>query len=117
MGKWLTFYRIAHRNHLLRAKVAEGGEPYGNSEMGKTAERGQWLCESIENGHRWVCSKESFNELYCEVGKFPVHKKKKQEDGYRKGKSRKRSTSYENDPEESWDFHVGFSLNQDEKDG
>lgn len=96
MGDWLKVYRIAYRNDVIRAKVAEGGEPYGNPVMKYTAKPGQWLCENPQNGHRWICSDEGFRELYCEVGKVPKKKKKKrQEDGHRKGQSRHRSASHE----------------------
>jgi hypothetical protein len=112
MGEWKTYYRVAHRSHELRAKVASGGEPFGDPEMGKKAVAGQWLCESIQNGYRWVCSEMEFAELYCEVGKHPPRKKKKQEDGYRKGKSRKRSASHE---EDRADFEVGLFMSEEDE--
>lgn len=95
MGEWLNCYRINQRDHRFRAKVSEGGESYGSEGFKRETKLGYWLCENPENGHRWTCSPEAFEELYCEVGKTPQKKEKKQEDGHRKGKSRKRSSSHE----------------------
>jgi hypothetical protein len=92
---WLRCYRIAQRDSFIEAKRAEGGEPYGDEVMRKTAKPGEWLCRNPENGYTWVVSDEGFEELYCEVGKSRPVKEKKQEDGYRKGQSRRRSASHE----------------------
>ena len=94
MGEWVEFYRIAHNAHHIEAKRADGGEEYGIGAVQK-AKKGQWLCRNPENGHLWVCSDEHFEALYCEIGKIPVTKPKKQEDGYRKGQSRHMSSSSE----------------------
>lgn len=95
MGDWVPCYRLAQRNHTFEAKRAEGGEKHGHAAL-LVAEKGVWLCRNPENGHIWTMSDEGFDELYCEVGKAPKpKKKKKQEDGHRKGLSKKRSASAE----------------------
>jgi hypothetical protein len=80
------------RSSLIDAKRAEGGETYGYNNILK-AKSGEWLCRNPENGYCWVMSDEGFDELYCEVGKYPEIKPKKQQDGHRKGKSRHMSAS------------------------
>jgi len=114
MSEWLDCYRIAHPSHRLRAKKTKGGEPYGDPVMGMVAPPGHWLCENVENGHRWVCSPEAFKDLYCEVGKSPPKKKKKQENGHRKGKSRKRSASNESVSDSVWGKDTLFDGVQEE---
>jgi hypothetical protein len=101
MSEWIPCYRIAQSSHKLEARRADGGEQYGHENL-HTAERGVWLCRNPENGHTWTMSDESFDELYCEVGKQQKpKKKKKQQDGYRKGQSKKRSASAEVDDDGS----------------
>ena len=93
MSKWVEYYRVAQRGHRLEAKRAEGGEVIGHAGI-HTVKKGQWLCRNPENNHMWSMSDQDFVELYCEVGKSPARKKiKKQEDGYKKGKSRKEADS------------------------
>ena len=77
---------------MLEARRADGGEEYGLAVAFK-AKPGQWLCRNQDNGHIWVVSDEGFDELYCKIGESPKKREKKQEDGYRKGKSRHRSLS------------------------
>jgi hypothetical protein len=102
VAEWLQCYRIAHKGSLLRARVSKGGEPCGDPDFGRVTKPGEWLCENPENGHRWACSQAAFEELYCEVGKSPPKKEKKQEDGHRKGQSRKRSASHSASNDSVW---------------
>jgi len=97
VGDWIDCYRIAHRSDRIRARIADGGESYGHPDMKLVAKPGQWLCENPANNYRWVCDQKSFDLLYCAVGSLPVARKKRQEDGHRKGQSRLRSVSYQGD--------------------
>jgi hypothetical protein len=63
-NKWKTFFRRANRRHVLEAKIADGGEPYGHSDMGHNAKRGEWICRNPENGHCWVMNEEGMDALY-----------------------------------------------------
>lgn len=93
MSEWLPCYRIAQASSKFEAKRAKGGEKVGFGTM--FAKSGEWICRNPENGHTWVCSDEGFEQLYCEAGKSPVKKIKKQQDGHKKGKSRHHSASSE----------------------
>jgi hypothetical protein len=79
--EWRVYYRIASTNHLLEAKRAEGGEPYGHTPgMGLKARPGEWLCRTIEQTHYWTMNDESFDMLYRLLSKSdlpPEVKKKK----------------------------------------
>lgn len=68
--EWRRFYRRASPNHLLEARIAADGEPYGRDDLKLKTQEGQWLCRSIENGYRWAMSKEGMVQFY-----FPVDSK------------------------------------------
>jgi hypothetical protein len=112
MSEWIKCYRLAMRSHVLEAKRAEGGERFGFTKMFK-AKKGEWLCRNPANDHRWVVSDEAFEELYCEIGKRPKKKRKKQEDGHRKGESRRMSSSSEN---ENYGSLFDSGVEKDEKE-
>jgi hypothetical protein len=61
---WKKYLRRSDRNHVLEAKIADGGEPYGHSDMRNTAKKGEWICRNPENGHCWVMGEEGMDELY-----------------------------------------------------
>jgi len=63
-NEWKKFFRRSDRTHTLEAKIANGGEPYGNKDMGFTATKGQWICRNPTNGHCWAMSGEGMDELY-----------------------------------------------------
>lgn len=68
-NEWHRFYRLATHSHALEAKIAVGGEPYGNPHMGYKASKGQWICRNPENGHCWIMDDEGMFAFYAPFDK------------------------------------------------
>ena len=61
---WKTFFRRADRTHVLEAKIASGGEPYGPDDMDYRAKKGEWICRNPQNGYCWVMDEEGMDAFY-----------------------------------------------------
>ena len=64
---WTEYFCIASPSVIIRVRLAEGGERYGNLDFNHRAKEGENLCLNPENGHRWVMSDLSLKDFYSEA--------------------------------------------------
>lgn len=99
--EWRLFRRKTHHSHLLEAKVAVDGEPYGHESQRLRTKEGQWLCRNIENGYCWAMSDEGMFQLYEPVDRENDDWEALVERMKKKEKIRKKSTKKTSTPKKT----------------